>query len=115
MKEITIKEAQKLVDDWINSIGIRYYNELTNMAILTEEVGEVARLMSRLYGEQSFKSEELKEGAPKALAEEMADVLFVLICLANQTGIDLSEALQQSILKKTKRDKKRHANNEKLK
>lgn len=115
MPDITIKEAQKLVDEWINSIGIRYYNELTNMAILTEEIGEVARLMSRLYGEQSFKSKELQEQAPGALAEEMADVLFVLICLANQTGIDLSEALQKSLLKKTKRDKNRHANNAKLK
>ena len=115
MPDITIKKAQNLVDNWINSIGIRYYNELTNMAILTEEVGEVARLISRLYGEQSFKDSELADQAPAALAEEMADVLFVLICLANQTGVDLSEALQQSIEKKTKRDKNRHANNEKLK
>ncbi len=112
---MTIKEAQEIVDDWINTIGIRYYNELTNTAILTEEVGEVARLMARIYGEQSFKNKEQESTAKTDLAGEMADVLFVLICLANQTGIDLTEALQKSLDKKTKRDKDRHANNEKLK
>ncbi len=111
---MTIKEAQKSVDEWINTIGIRYYNELTNMAILTEEVGEVARLMARLYGEQSFKNEEQEKTAKDDLAEEMADVLFVLICLANQTGIDLTDALQKSLAKKTKRDAKRHAENKKI-
>ena len=112
---MTIKQAQLIVDRWINSVGIRYYNELTNMAILTEEVGEVARLMSRLYGEQSFKNNTLAEKAHETLADEMADVLFVLICLANQTGIDLTEALKQNLEKKTTRDKDRHANNKKLK
>ena len=112
---MTIEQAQQKVDEWINSIGIRYYNELTNMAILTEEVGEVARLMARLYGEQSFKTKEQEAIAKDNLAEEMADVLFVLICLANQTGIDLTTALHNSLAKKTKRDKERHANNEKLK
>lgn len=111
---MTIKEAQQRVDEWINTIGIRYYNELTNTAILTEEVGEVARLMARLYGEQSFKTEAQAASAPQDLADEMADVLFVLICLANQTGIDLTDALQKNINKKTKRDANRHANNEKL-
>lgn len=96
-------------------MGIRYYGELTNMAILTEEVGEVARLMSRLYGEQSFKRPEDAEKAPDQLADEMADVLFVLICLANQTGVDLDAALQRNLEKKTIRDADRHANNEKLK
>ena len=110
-----ISEAQKIVDEWINSIGIRYYNELTNTAILTEEVGEVARLMARIYGEQSFKTKEAEASAPQDLAEEMADVLFVLICLANQTGIDLTEAMTKNLDKKTKRDKERHASNEKLK
>ena len=112
---MTIKEAQKLVDGWINTIGIRYYNELTNTAILTEEVGEVASLMARIYGEQSFKTKEKEATAKNDLADEMADVLFVLICLANQTGIDLSEALKRNLDKKTKRDKDRHAGNEKLK
>ncbi len=112
---MTIKDAQKNVDHWINTVGIRYYNELTNMAILTEEVGEVARIMSRLYGEQSFKKEEDAENAKEKLSDEMADVLFVLICLANQTGIDLSEALVKNLDKKTIRDASRHANNEKLK
>ena len=111
---MTIEEAQKTVDQWINTIGIRYYNELTNTAILMEEVGEVARLMSRLYGEQSFKTPELEASAPEDLADEMADVLFVLICLANQTGVNLSEALQKSLEKKTNRDKERHASNKKL-
>ncbi len=112
---MTVKEAQKTVDDWINNIGIRYYNELTNTAILTEEVGEVARLMARIYGEQSFKRKEDELTAQDDLAGEMADVLFVLICLANQTGVDLTEALTKNLDKKTKRDKERHANNEKLK
>ena len=115
MKEMTIQEAQLTVDNWIKTIGIRYYNELTNMAILTEEVGEVARLISRLYGEQSFKTTELAATAKDDLADEMADVLFVLICLANQTGIDLTSAMTKNLNKKTKRDKERHANNEKLK
>ncbi len=110
-----IKEAQQTVDQWINTIGIRYYNELTNTAILTEEVGEVARLMARIYGEQSFKNKEQEKTAKADLSDEMADVLFVLICLANQTGIDLEEALKKNLDKKTKRDAERHANNEKLK
>ena len=104
-----------MVDEWINSVGIRYYNELTNTAILTEEVGEVARLMSRIYGEQSFKTKEAEASAPQDLADEMADVLFVLICLANQTGVDLTKALVKNLDKKTKRDRDRHANNNKLK
>lgn len=112
---MTISQAQSSVDHWINTVGIRYYGELTNMAILTEEVGEVARLMSRLYGEQSFKRPEDAEKAPDQLADEMADVLFVLICLANQTGVDLDAALQRNLEKKTIRDADRHANNEKLK
>lgn len=107
---MTIKEAQETVDQWIKDYGVRYFNELTNMAILTEEVGELARVMSRKYGEQSFKP-----GEPTDPADEMADVLWVLLCLANQTGVDLTEALQRSIDKKTKRDKSRHLNNEKLK
>lgn len=111
---MTIKTAQKEVDNWIQTIGIRYYNELTNMAILTEEVGEVARLMARLYGEQSFKKKEDELNAKENLGDEMADVLFVLICLANQTGIDLTEALEKNLIKKSIRDKERHANNEKL-
>lgn len=112
---MTIKDAQITVDEWIKNIGIRYFNELTNTAILMEEVGEMARIISRVYGEQSFKKSEDAENAHANLAEEMADVLFVLICLANQTGIDLTTALQQSLDKKTKRDKERHAQNEKLK
>ena len=112
---MTIQDAQKMVDQWITTIGIRYYNELTNTAILTEEVGEVASLMARLYGEQSFKKPEQEANAKNDLADEMADVLFVLICLANQTGIDLTEALQRNLDKKTKRDAARHAGNEKLK
>ena len=112
---MTIKEAQATVDEWINTIGIRYYNELTNTAILMEEVGEMARLMARLYGEQSFKNPDHATTAKTDLADEMADVMFVLICLANQTGIDLTEALQNNLQKKTKRDAQRHANNEKLK
>ena len=107
---MTIKEAQQTVDQWITTIGVRYFSELTNMAILTEEVGEVARIMARKYGDQSFK----KSDEEVDLADEMADVLFVLICLANQTGIDLEEALRKNLDKKTKRDKDRHKNNEKL-
>ncbi len=106
---MTIQEAQEKVDHWIKTVGVRYFNELTNMTILTEEVGELARVMARKYGEQSFK-----EGEKENLADEMADVLWVLICLANQTGVDLTEALQKNIDKKTKRDKDRHINNEKL-
>lgn len=108
---MTIEEAQKVVDNWINTTGVRYYNELTNMAILTEEVGEVARIMARQYGEQSFKKSDEKVN----LGDEMADVLFVLICLANQTGVNLTEALKTNLEKKTKRDSERHKNNEKLK
>lgn len=112
---MTIKETQEIVDKWITTIGIRYYNEMTNMAILTEEVGEVARLMSRMYGEQSFKRKADEVSAKEKLADEMADVMFVLVCLANQTGVDLTEALKKNLDKKTKRDTERHANNEKLK
>ncbi len=108
---MTIAEAQKTVDNWINTNGVRYFNELTNMAILTEEVGEVARIISRTYGEQSFKETD----ANKNLADELADVLFVTICLANQTGINLTEALAKNLEKKTFRDADRHKNNEKLK
>lgn len=106
---MTIREAQETVDQWIKTYGVRYFNELTNMAILTEEVGELARVMARRYGEQSFK-----KGETDNLGEEMADVLWVLICLANQTGIDLTEQLELSIKKKTERDKNRHKENEKL-
>jgi NTP pyrophosphatase (non-canonical NTP hydrolase) len=108
---MTIKNAQEVVDQWINTTGIRYFNELTNTAMLMEEVGEVARIMARQYGEQSFKKSDMEVN----LADEMADVLFVLICLANQTGIDLTEALQKNLEKKTIRDTDRHRNNEKLK
>lgn len=107
---LTLREAQQAVDQWITTTGVRYFNELTNMAILTEEVGEVARLMSRLYGEQSFKEEDEE----KNLADELADVLWVLLCIANQTGVDLTEALQKNFEKKTVRDKDRHQQNEKL-
>jgi len=106
-----ISEAQKLVDNWINTTGIRYFNELTNTAILMEEVGEVARIIARQYGEQSFK----KSDTEVNLADEMADVLFVLICLANQTGVDLTEALEKNLQKKSIRDTERHRNNDKLK
>jgi len=106
-----ISEAQELVDKWINTTGIRYFNELTNTAILMEEVGEVARIMSRKYGEQSFKESDKAVD----LGDEMADVLFVLICLANQTGINLTEALEKNLQKKSIRDAERHLNNEKLK
>ena len=112
---MTLTNAQATVDNWIQTIGIRYFNELTNMTILTEEVGEVARLMSRMYGEQSFKKSEDAANAKENLADEMADVLFVLICLANQTGVDLTAALEKNLDKKTKRDRERHANNDKLK
>lgn len=112
---MTIEELQQTVDQWINTIGIRYYNELTNTAILMEEVGEVARLMARMYGEQSFKKPELAATAREDLADEMADVLFVLVCLANQTGVNLTEALRKNLGKKTTRDAARHAGNEKLK
>lgn len=108
---MTIAQAQQQVDEWIKTVGVRYFSELTNMAILTEEVGELARLMARKYGDQSFK--ESDKG--KDLGDEMADVLWVLICLANQTGVDLTEALQKNFEKKTKRDADRHQNNEKLK
>ena len=108
--EMTIKEAQLEVDKWIKTYGVRYFNELTNMAILTEEVGEVARIIARTYGEQSFK----KTDHENNLADEMADVFWVLICLANQTGINLEEAFQKNIDKKTKRDAKRHKENDKL-
>lgn len=107
---MTIKEAQKEIDRWIKKYGVRYFSELTNMAILTEEVGEVARVISREYGDQSFK----KSDKGKKLEEELADVLFVLICLANQTNIDLTKALKDNLDKKAKRDKTRHKNNEKL-
>jgi NTP pyrophosphatase (non-canonical NTP hydrolase) len=107
---MTINEAQETVDQWIKTTGIRYFNELTNTAILMEEVGEVARIMARRYGEQSFK----KSDEAVNLADEMADVMFVLICLANQTGIDLSDAFQKNLEKKTIRDADRHKNNEKL-
>ena len=108
---MTIEEVQKQVDEWIKTYGVRYFSELTNMVILTEEVGELARVISRTYGEQSFK----KSDENLNLADEMADVLWVLICLANQTGIDLNDALLKNIEKKTNRDKDRHRNNEKLK
>lgn len=108
---MTIQDAQKLVDDWIKEKGVRYFNELTNTALLMEEVGELARIMARKYGEQSEKETDEEMD----LADEMADVLFVLICLANQTGIDLAEALDKNLVKKTKRDGSRHLNNPKLK
>lgn len=108
---MSLQEAQETVDRWIKSYGVRYFNELTNMAILTEEVGEVARIIARRYGEQSFKESDKKVD----LADELADVLWVLICLANQTGVDLTEALQRNIDKKTSRDKLRHQANPKLK
>lgn len=109
--DITIREAQQKVDEWIRTVGVRYFNELTNLGILMEETGELARLMVRQYGEQSFK--ESDKG--KDLADEMADVLWVLICLANQTGVDLSDALQKNLDKKSRRDSGRHRGNEKLK
>jgi NTP pyrophosphatase (non-canonical NTP hydrolase) len=107
---MTLQQAQQQVDQWIQTHGVRYFSELTNMAILTEEVGELARLMARQYGDQSFKSTETK----KEMAEELADVLWVVICIANQTGVDLTNALQSSFEKKSARDKERHRNNQKL-
>ena len=107
---MTINEAQQQVDGWIKTVGVRYFGELTNMAILTEEVGELARIMARTYGDQSFK----KTDPEKNLADEMADVLWVLICLANQTGVNLTEAFQKNIEKKTMRDSERHQQNQKL-
>ena len=106
---MTIKEAQRLVDEWIKEYGVRYFSELTNMAVLTEEVGELARVMARKYGDQSFKA-----GEKDNLGEEMADILWVLICLANQTGVDLTEEFEKSMDKKTRRDSLRHIENEKL-
>ena len=111
MVAITIQEAQEKVDAWIKTTGVRYFSELTNMAILTEEVGEVARLMSRLYGDQSFKESDKR----KELGDELADVLWVLLCIANQTGVDLTTALQKNFEKKNIRDSERHRENEKLK
>ncbi len=107
---MTIEEAQRIVDDWIHTYGVRYFSELTNMAVLTEEVGELARIMARKYGDQSFKPDE-KDNA----GEEMADILWVLLCIANQTGTDLTEEFRKSLDKKTRRDKERHINNPKLK
>lgn len=108
---MTIQQAQETIDKWINTTGVRYFNELTNMAILTEEVGEVARIISRKYGEQSFKASD----KDKDLGDELADVLFVLMCIANQTGVNLTDALEKNLEKKTIRDADRHQNNEKLK
>ena len=110
-----ITKAQEIVDQWINMLGVRYFNELTNTAILMEEVGEVARLMARMYGEQSFKNSEIEKNSKEALADELADVFFVLICIANQTGINLEEALEKNLKKKSDRDNKRHFDNIKLK
>ena len=107
--DITLRQAQRMVDGWIRTYGVRYFSELTNMAVLTEEVGELARVVARKYGEQSFKP-----GERANLGDEMADVLWVLLCLANQTGVDLTEELRRNIAKKTERDKLRHKNNEKL-
>lgn len=108
--DITIKQAQQQVDEWINTIGVRYFSELTNLGILMEETGELARIMVRRYGEQSFKETDKQDG----LADEMADVLWVLLCLANQTGVDLTDALRRNMEKKTSRDKDRHKENDKL-
>jgi len=110
MSEISIKEAQEKVDHWIKSYGVRYFNELTNMTILMEEVGELARIMARTYGEQSFKETDKN----RELGDEMADVLWILLCLANQTGVDLTMAFEKNLLKKTTRDNQRHKNNPKL-
>ena len=107
--DLTLRQAQAMVDNWIRTYGVRYFSELTNMAVLTEEVGELARIMARRYGDQSFKA-----GEPTDPADEMADVLWVLLCLANQTGVDLTEALRRNIEKKTARDNKRHIDNPKL-
>ena len=110
MNDITIKDVQKQVDEWIKAYGVRYFNELTNMAILTEEVGELARIIARTYGEQSFKESDKH----RDIGDEMADILWVLACLANQTGVDLAVAFDKNIRKKTERDSKRHKNNQKL-
>ena len=110
MTEITLKQAQEQVDNWIKTYGVRYFNELTNMTILTEEVGELARIMARTYGEKSFKESDKH----RDLGDEMADVLWVLLCLANQTGVDLTAAFEKNLQKKTNRDKERHINNKKL-
>jgi len=110
MSDISIQAAQEKVDEWIKTIGVKYFSELTNLGILMEEVGELSRIMVRKYGEQSFKGKE----EDLVLGDEMADILFVLICLANQTGVDLTKAFEQNLLKKTNRDKDRHQNNEKL-
>ena len=110
MADITLQQAQEKVDQWIKTYGVRYFNELTNMTILTEEVGELARIMARTYGEQSFKESDKN----RDLSDEMADVLWVLICLANQTGVDLTAAFEKNLQKKTSRDKERHINNKKL-
>ena len=111
MENLTIRDVQHRVDEWIKTYGVRYFSELTNMAILTEEVGEVARIMARKYGDQSFKESDAKHD----LADEMADVLWVLVCLANQTGVDLTEAFERNLKKKTERDNERHIHNQKLK
>jgi NTP pyrophosphatase (non-canonical NTP hydrolase) len=111
MKPINLQECQQLVDEWISTVGVRYFSELTNLAQLVEEVGEVARIMSRTYGDQSFK----KSDERKKLSEELSDVLFVLLCIANQTGVDLTEAFWLGMEKRTKRDQDRHRTNEKLK
>ncbi len=113
--DITIAEAQTTVDQWIQTIGVRYFSELTNLAQLTEEVGELARLMSRTFGDQSFKSTDAVADIKQALGDELADILFVVICIANQTGVDLTDALKQNLEKKTNRDVDRHRNNPKLK
>jgi NTP pyrophosphatase (non-canonical NTP hydrolase) len=114
---MTINQAQQQVDEWIKTVGVKYFSELTNMAILTEEVGELSKHMARIYGEQSYKNGKVysKEEQKQMLADEMADVLWVVLCLANQTGINLTEALKKNFEKKTIRDTDRHANNEKLK
>ncbi len=111
MNDLTLRDLQQRVDDWIKTYGVRYFSELTNMAILTEEVGEVARIIARKYGDQSFK----KTDEARQLADEMADVLWVLACLANQTGVDLTDAFEKNLRKKTERDSERHKNNQKLK
>ncbi len=110
MSQITLKECQEIVDGWVQTIGVRYFSELTNTAVLMEEVGEVARIMARVYGDQSFK----KSDEQYDLADEFADVFFVLVCLANQTGVDLTDAFQRNMAKKTGRDKERHVHNPKL-
>jgi NTP pyrophosphatase (non-canonical NTP hydrolase) len=111
---MTLVKYQEKVDNWINTIGVRYFSELTNMVILTEEVGELARLMSRTYGDQSFKNPKEAENIQEQLADEMADILWVLTCLANQTGVDLTKAVEKNFQKKTNRDKTRHQENKKL-